>query len=598
MRTWWVRIALCSLLVYLIFSATNHTVDGRNSSHTVGNQRFGIIESYESPTQATALGVGWTRVVFHWAEIQSSGDSSWTPKVPEEQLQAEIDAGREVVGLLIGIPAWARDENNLPRGLWLPYDDRENTWANYVRMVVTHWSGRIDHWIIWNEPDIRDTEIAHTWDGSVADFAQLQRVAYLVVKEANPQAIVHLAAFTYWADQTTGTVQYMARLLDEIQKDPDASSNNHYFDVATAHLYFQPAQIYDLLTVFIRIMNQRGLKQPIWLVETNAPPNDDPIWPVADWFLSVTLEEQAAFIPQAIASALAAGAQRVAVYKLKDTEEDRQANPEPFGLLRLDGSRRPAFSTYQVAINHLAGVTGVYRERWDNVGQIRLARAGGMITMLFSRQEGGVQVQVQANSSIASLVDMWGHEEVVYAENGKYSVDLPGAECSQRIGAYCMIGGPTYYLVQTDATPTPTETASPERASIPTMTNTRTPTSTATETEIPTPTATRNASETPTWASTTIQPESATLAPAETKTSTITPQGTAGQASSISISTTPFPTEVIGEPDQATGLQANPIRDVSQSDSPASVISIAFIFGGLLFTMLILVWLARKRLRR
>jgi hypothetical protein len=46
-----------------------------------------------------------------------------------------------------------------------------------------------------------------------------------------------------------------------------------------------------------------------------------------------------------LASALSAGAERVAIYKLKDTEDDRQANPEPFGLVRLDDTRRPAFTT-------------------------------------------------------------------------------------------------------------------------------------------------------------------------------------------------------------------------------------------------------------
>jgi hypothetical protein len=49
------------------------------------------------------------------------------------------------------------------------------------------------------------------------------------------------------------------------------------------------------------------LEHPIWLVETNAPPIDDPAWPVPDWFLSVNLDEQAAFVPQAMSSALAAG---------------------------------------------------------------------------------------------------------------------------------------------------------------------------------------------------------------------------------------------------------------------------------------------------
>ncbi|MCZ7667211.1 MAG: hypothetical protein M5U34_08340 [Chloroflexi bacterium] len=56
-------------------------------------------------------------------------------------------------------------------------------------------------------------------------------------------------------------------------------------------------------------MRSRGISgKPIWLVETNAPPSDDPYWRVEEWTLSVTLNEQAAFMPQALVSALAAGA--------------------------------------------------------------------------------------------------------------------------------------------------------------------------------------------------------------------------------------------------------------------------------------------------
>ncbi|MFN2189716.1 MAG: hypothetical protein ACK2T3_13205, partial [Candidatus Promineifilaceae bacterium] len=323
---------------------------------------FGVIESFESPDDADTLGAGWTRIEFNWARAQAAGPESWTPKLSDEQIAADIDAGREVVGLLIGIPDWARDEDQLPSGLWLPHGDPDNLWASYVRQVVTRYKGEITHWIIWNEPDIRETEIAHSWDGTVADFAQLQRIAYLTAKEIDPEAVIHLAAFTYWADVFGETEQYMALLLDEIMEDAEAAEHNYYFDVATAHLYFQPEQVYDLLTFFTDIMRDRGLEQPIWLVETNAPPKDDPSWPVDNWFLSVTLGEQAAYIPQALASAMAAGAERIAVYKLRDNEDDRLANPEPFGLIRADGFRRPAFDTYQVAIRQLSGAVSAERQ--------------------------------------------------------------------------------------------------------------------------------------------------------------------------------------------------------------------------------------------
>ncbi|MGD8584356.1 MAG: hypothetical protein PVJ75_03310 [Chloroflexota bacterium] len=526
--------ALCLLLLLAVaWRPLLAFQDGQEQPRPPG-WRFGVVESYESPDQAARLGVGWTRVPFHWAKVQSGGPDNWQPEISREQLENEIAAGRGIAGLLIGIPDWAIADDGLPAGLWLAYDDPGNTWAAYVRRAASSYAGLIDHWIIWNEPDIPETELAHSWNGSVADFAQLQRVAYLAAKEANPAAVIHLPAFTYWADYYAGTEQYMARLLDEIAADPGAAEHNYYFDVATAHLYFQPGQIYDLLRLFIDLMRQRGLDQPIWLAETNAPPRDDPEWLVPNWTLSVTQVEQAAFMPQTLALALAAGAERVSVYKLKDTETDKVANPEPFGLVRQDGSERLAFATYRLAVGHLGGALGAERLRWDAVGQVRVDQEGQSTTVLFSRLPDWQRAEVMATADVATLVDMWGTSQVITPTDGLYSVDLPPASCSHSVGDYCMIGGYTYYLVQEAETPLPTETpttratATPRPTETPTSTPTPRPTATPTTTDTPAPTQTQAAIETPTAAG--DKPATARPTPIATSAGQVAPTGGARTA--------------------------------------------------------------------
>ena len=361
----WSPAPLVRAAVFGLFCSLLFILSPTQPLQANGDPRFGIIESYESPADARQTGAGWTRVRFQWAEVQAEGPNSWTPAVTEEQINGEVAAGRLVVGMLIGIPDWARDENRLPKGLSLPYDDPENTWARFVRTAVNRYQGRIDHWIIWNEPDIWDANApGHTWDGTEADFLQLQRTAYLVAKGTNPNAVIHLAAMTYFWDAQFGREQYLSRFFQILTADPEAETHNYYFDILTAHLYFQPNLIYNVIQEFDQIREENGIpEKPIWLVETNAPPINDPSWRVENWTLSVTMDEQAAFMPQVLASALAAGAERVAIYKLKDTEDDRQANPEPFGLVRLSGSRRPAFTTYRVAVQYLSGFTAVSREQ-------------------------------------------------------------------------------------------------------------------------------------------------------------------------------------------------------------------------------------------
>ncbi len=210
-----------------------------------------------------------------------------------------------------------------------------------------------------------------------------------------------------------------------------------------------------------------------------------------DHHLYVTQAEQAAFMPQALAAALAAGAQRVAVYKLQDTPDDRAANPEPFGLLRQNGEQRPAFTTYQVAIQHMAQANHVERLRWDGVGQFRLDQPDRTTMVLFNRLFFAQEAAVTAVAPTALLVDQWGTAQPITATNGVYTVTLPAAPCSQPIGDYCMIGGPTFYLVQANdggappALPVPTTTPAP--TSTPTVTPTMPPTVTATQTSTAVP---------------------------------------------------------------------------------------------------------------
>lgn len=474
-----------------------------------GDIRFGVIESFEDADAAGRLGAAWTRVRFQWADAQPDGPDDWQPPLDDEALAAELAAGREVVGLLIGIPDWARDRDGLPRGLARPYDDPDNSWGVFVGQVVSRYAGRIDRWIIWNEPDIDDPDApGHTWDGDIEEFFRLQRTAYLAAKAANPAAVVHLGAFTYFWDPG-----YFSRFLNVVAADPEAAANNSYFDVATAHLYFQPNAVFNVLYAFRRVLDAHGLAQPIWLVETNAPPMDDPYWTVDNWTLAVSLNEQAAFVPQAVAVALAAGAERVAVYKLKDTAGDRAANPEPFGLVRWDNSRRPAFDTYRVAIRLLGGVRRAERERWDAVGQVRLEQAGQSTTVLFARLPGVQEAIVAASAPTAELVDMWGRRETIEADRGLFTVELPGALCRQTIADYCMIGGTTYYLIQEESQQTERDN---QGAIIGEATG-----PVATGTPTPQPTATRPPATTPP-ASSTLDP-SPTPSPAPTTSPTATP---------------------------------------------------------------------------
>src|SRR5665213_2454231 len=156
--------------------------------------RFGVVEAYQAPAQATAIGVGWERYTFWWRSIQPKGPGQYNLWATDRdhQINSEIAAGRQVVGLLLNTPDWAAQfpnehGNSMPKGLYLPYTNPKNYWANFVKLIVKHYKGRINDWILWNEASIQSGEWK-TWDGSVADYAQLVKIAYLAAKSVNPNA--------------------------------------------------------------------------------------------------------------------------------------------------------------------------------------------------------------------------------------------------------------------------------------------------------------------------------------------------------------------------------------------------------------------------
>ncbi|MGD2166323.1 MAG: glycosyl hydrolase, partial [Anaerolineae bacterium] len=361
-----------TVLLTVILAPLLLTFQAAADTSTIPDPRFGVVEAYQAPDAATALGAGWTRVTFRWNEIQPNGPGEWNVlPISDEMLSGELSRGRQVVGLLVTTPGWATDlavGPGVPRSLHLPTDDPKNLWAGFVRTIVNRYAGRIDHWIVWNEPDIPGTHHM-SWGGSVEDFVRLLQVAYTVARDTNPDAVIHLPAVTHWWNEDWFG-DFLAALVDA----PNAATNDYYFDVATLHVYFQPETVYDITVHYRDMMLGYGMVKPIWIGETNAAPSQDTAWPVSGAQFNVSLEQQAAYIVQAFSLGIAAGAERIAVYKMADTEADRQANPEPFGLVRQDGSRRPAFRAYQAATTYLSGYRTARWERRDTIATVTVDR--------------------------------------------------------------------------------------------------------------------------------------------------------------------------------------------------------------------------------
>ncbi|MCO6449949.1 MAG: hypothetical protein J5I90_04080 [Caldilineales bacterium] len=468
--------------------------------------RFGIVESFVNPAAASEAGAGFTRIVLYWDVIQPTGPDDWMPaNVPDPLIQAEVDAGREVTAILISTPAWASASGGDARSM-----PDMNHWRAFVGRMAAQYRGRIDHWIIWNEPDVfLPGHPGHNWNGSVEDYYLLLKNAYQAIKEVDPEIQVGIAGLTYYWDSEYGRRQYLARLLEVVAADPEAAENDFFFDFINYHLYFNPWQTDSVLKETRALLSQYGLGgKAIWVAETNAPPSDDSAeLPWSQPRFQISLDEQAAYVIQEFALAFAAGAERVQIYKLRNSA-DHPESIEPFGLLRADDSRRPAFTAYQVAARFLRDFTQVYRQALGPVQAVTFERGAETTTVLWNTGRAATQARVRAIASEAVVVDPGGNEQILTAADGIYTLDLPG--CTQ---AACTIGGAPRLLVERGAAQGRAALISPPTP-VPTFTPTTTSTSPApTPSPTPSPTASPTASPTPTPTSTSSPQATPTLLP-------------------------------------------------------------------------------------
>lgn len=416
---------------------------------------FGAVEAFWLPEAACESGIGWERIIFDWAQHQPEGAESWnTLNVDERWLAQATACNREVVAIVKNTPAWATDGipvAGVPRGLYLPIDDPANLWANFMRRAAEFYGSRgVHRFIIWNEPDIERGTYGFEYEGTLEDYFQLLKVAALAVREGNPNASIHIAGTTYWHDVNEGRRLYVDRLIERIMQDPDAAANGYYFDAVNLHIYFRTETVYQIVSEFRTLLDGYGLtEKSIWIAETNASPNLDPLWRVERPLWQIDLDQQAAFIAQAAALALAGGADHVGIYKFYDW--NLAPSEESFGIIRVDETRRPAFETLQMIVTHLNGVESASFTRTATADVVRLIHEDERVTFVaWARTAQATQLQISATGETALLVDQYGDMMNVFPHDGQYTFMLPGAVCHELDGCpeRIPVGGNVTLLVQ------------------------------------------------------------------------------------------------------------------------------------------------------
>jgi hypothetical protein len=365
------------------------------------------------------MGVQWQRMMFDWSAFQPHGPDewSWLSQVLATA-RTEKDAGRPAIGALMSTPSWASgtgDPKSPPLGLDLAADDPENVWSTWVRNIAQRFAGVIDTWVMWNEPDVwSDDNHARQWTGTLSQYYALMKTGYMAAHSANPNASVLMSGLTYWWDAAYGREQFFERLLRLIAADPSAPSHNAYFDAAVLQLYNNPRGLFDAPRIFHDLLRMHGLDKPVWVNETNVVPWDDPVAPLTPDHFRATQDEQANYLVQAVAYALASGVERLAVYKMVDDTPLLKHVEQAFGMVRADPdfSARPIFRAYQMLRRELSP-TPMSRAQLVDLGsmnQVYLEQPslGRRLTIVWNMTPASIQFSVAPLGPDPRLMDRFG----------------------------------------------------------------------------------------------------------------------------------------------------------------------------------------------
>ncbi|HEX9153665.1 MAG TPA: cellulase family glycosylhydrolase [Candidatus Saccharimonadales bacterium] len=320
------------------------------------------------------MGATWIRVDFKWGVIQPNNSDSYDWEMFDRVVAAAGEHNLKVIGLLAYTPKWAQD----PLCAKLVVTEAAGTrcspknnesFANFARTAAQRYKGKsIRAWEIWNEPNLSAYWKTVQADGRAvhADpiaYAKLANAGAKAIRETGTDAkIITGGLAPFWEPvYPKGFRQsdYLAQLLPRL--DPSL------FDAVGIHPYSWPLlpdkkvmynaffsvdqgrEKYNLRTIMYK--NGFGDKQ-IWGTEYGAPTYG--VSQPGKRTDHVTENQQAQIIERGIENWFQkTNVGPLIIHSDSDRWLPSRKNEKSFGLLRADGSEKPAYDALQSAIEDL-----------------------------------------------------------------------------------------------------------------------------------------------------------------------------------------------------------------------------------------------------
>lgn len=301
-----------------------------------------------------ALGIGWVRYDIEWSNVETApGQYNWSAY--DQIVRAVSSRGLQSLAIIDYTPTWARRSECANTPMCAPADP--GAYGRFAAAAAARYTPLgIRYWEIWNEPNNANF---FQPGANASAYTALLRSAYPAIKRINHSATI-VTGGTSPADTGGG---YLSP--PDFIRGIYTNGARGYFDAVAHHPYsypFTPSNVHpgsawSQLTEIHNIMaaNGDGAKK-IWATEYGAPTNGPgPTavpgqWPLqGGWQVNEAL--QAIMLTDAISRYRSySWAGPFFWYSYQDAGTSRSTVENFFGLLRYDGTRKPAYDAFIKAI--------------------------------------------------------------------------------------------------------------------------------------------------------------------------------------------------------------------------------------------------------
>jgi hypothetical protein len=352
-----IAIAAAIALALTVLSVVTPSVSARQMAGLNAHLMWSNVSAAEQDQQLeqiAAAGAGIARVDVGWSSLEQNAKGRYERWYLDRLDTLVRKAEQHGVRLLLTVtdsPCWASSapeslKQGCAEGWWdrdvqryPPVDARD--YADALAFLVRRYRNRVAAWEMWNEPNIN---AYFKSADQPADYARIVRAAYPAAKAADPSATVIAGSLA------ESPADFVEELFDH--------GIGGHFDAFSLHPYTGDASPLDPLEdIFIKnsfvrgppsvrdVLLRHGEDKPIWLTEfgwTTSTIRDLPTWKNG-----VSEKTQALYTEQALVQVKQWPYVPVAiVYELQDESTDRDDRNSNFGLLRYDGTFKPAFEAF------------------------------------------------------------------------------------------------------------------------------------------------------------------------------------------------------------------------------------------------------------